>query len=86
MQISISMLPGAFWVIGGALVTFLTMRYQYASYLPLMVALMSLIAFIGDEQGWIWMCICALAFTLMCQNPLNFLRTKLRGENPEVPR
>ncbi|WP_370541700.1 DUF2484 family protein [Actibacterium sp. 188UL27-1] len=74
------------WVLAGATVAMLPMRYQYGPGLALLLVAPILIGLIGWQVG-IWAAAAALlAFLSMFRNPLRYLWARLRGQNPKPPR
>lgn len=73
------------WVFASVVVAMLPMRNQYFPGVALLIAAPVLIFFIGQHVGWIPAALGLAAFVSMFRNPLRFILSKLRGENPQVP-
>lgn len=73
------------WVFASVVVAMLPMRQQYVPGIALLIAAPVLIFFIGQQVGWIPAVLGLAAFVSMFRNPLRFILSKLRGENPQVP-
>ena len=74
------------WVISGAAVAMLPMRYQYAPGIVLLLAAPVLIWMIGRDVG-VWAGVLAgLAFVSMFRKPLRYFALRAIGRRPELPK
>ena len=73
------------WVFASAACAMFPMRYQYVPAVILLIAAPVLILLIGIQVS-AWIAIAAVvAFISMFRNPLRYLWTKIRGQNPQLP-
>lgn len=76
---SLPLILSCLWVIAGALVSFLPMRWQIAPGLALLVAAPVLIFWLGMVHGWPLALIGGFALVSMFRKPLGALVRRLAG-------
>lgn len=80
----LSLTLACLWVLVGAIVAMLPMRYQYAPGLTLLILSVPLVVFIGRDLGGIWAAVVVLAVLSMFRRPLvalvRHLHRRLAGE------
>lgn len=67
------------WVVASALVAMLPMRFHWRFGLPLLIASVPLIGFIGYTHGWIWALVVLAAVVSMFRNPLRYFAKRALG-------
>lgn len=83
---SLSLLLASLWVVIGAGVAMMPMRYQFPPGLALLVAAPFLLAFIAWQHGgWLFL-IGLLGFASMFRRPLIYLFHRLLGKTAEHPK
>ena len=74
------------WVFAAVTVAMLPLRSQYLPGVILLIAAPALIIAIGMTYSWALALLALLAFLSMFRNPLRYLRARLRGRKPELPK
>ena len=77
---------GCLWVLAGACVAMLPMRYQYLPGSVLLLAAPWLIWQIGVEYGWLPLLLATAAFISMFRKPLRYLTLRALGRSREAAR
>lgn len=83
---SVTLILACLWVIAGAAVACLPMRYQYVPGVLLLLMAPVLIIFIGRDLGVIPAALAVLALVSMFRRPLKYFAARAMGRNPEVPK
>ncbi len=82
---SLPLILGALWVLAATFVAFLPMKYQRMVGLPLLLAALVLIVWIGIAHGP-WLAALGLfAFLSMFRKPLMYFWRKATGKAEETP-
>ncbi|HID68316.1 MAG TPA: DUF2484 family protein [Roseibacterium sp.] len=76
---SLALILACIWVIASAIVAMLPMRLQFPLGVPLLIASLPLVAFVGYTHGWIWTAIVLAAVVSMFRNPLRYFAKRLIG-------
>lgn len=80
-----SLIAACLWVLIGALIAPLPIRYQMIPGSVLLLSAIPLMIWIGYDNGWLWTLLVLIAFLSMFRRPLIYLVAKARGQNPERP-
>lgn len=81
-----SLVAACVWVLTGAAISPLPIRYQMIPGIVLLLTAVPLMIWIGWENGWLWTAIGLAAFLSMFRRPLLYFIAKARGRDPERPR
>ena len=81
---SIPLLLAALWVIAATFVAFLPMKYQRIVGLPLLIAALGLIVWIGVAHGSFLAVLALAAFASMFRKPLSYFWRKAMGKTTET--
>lgn len=76
---SLALTLACLWVVASALVAMLPMRFQWPLGLPLLVASIPLVGFVGLTHGWIWTALIVAAVVSMYRNPLRHFAQRAMG-------
>ena len=77
---SLPLILSCLWVIAGAVVAMLPMRWQLVPGLALLIAAPVLIIWLGMVHGWPMALIGVLALVSMFRKPLGYLLRRLTGQ------
>ena len=80
-----SLIAAAIWVLIGALISPLPIRYQMIPGSFLLLSALPLMIWIGYENGWVWTALGLAAFLSMFRRPLFYLLARARGQAVERP-
>ena len=83
---SVTLILACLWVIAGAAVACLPMRFQYIPGVLLLLAAPVLIFLIGRDHGLIAVALAVFALVSMFRRPLKYFAARAVGRNPEVPK
>lgn len=77
---SLALTLACIWVVASAIVAMLPMRLQFPLGLPLLIASVPLVAFVGYTHGWIWTLVILAAVISMFRNPLRYFAQRAFGK------
>ena len=78
-----SLIAAAIWVLIGALIAPLPIRYQIVPGAILLLSIIPLLIWLAVQNGWLWSALVLAAFLSMFRRPRGALIARARGRDPE---